>query len=84
MSHLERAVRAIRVGDPLDERTQMGPLISSSQRDTVASFIDGDAPVAIRGSAPERPATGSRRRCSARSTRGPGSRARRCSARWPP
>ena len=52
MSHLERAVSAIRVGDPLDERTQMGPLISSSQRDHVTSFIDGDAPVAIRGSAP--------------------------------
>ncbi|HWE33452.1 MAG TPA: aldehyde dehydrogenase family protein [Solirubrobacteraceae bacterium] len=52
MSRLERAVGAIRVGDPLDERTQMGPLISASQRDHVTSFIDGEAPVAIRGSAP--------------------------------
>jgi acyl-CoA reductase-like NAD-dependent aldehyde dehydrogenase len=55
MEALERAVTAIRVGDPLDESTQMGPLISSAQRETVSSFLDGDAPVAIRGSAPEGP-----------------------------
>jgi betaine-aldehyde dehydrogenase len=47
-------VKALRVGDPLDEATQMGPLISAAQRDTVASFLDGQAPVAFRGSAPER------------------------------
>ena len=50
---LEPAVKALHVGDPLDEATQMGPLISASQRDTVASFLDGEAPVAFRGSAPE-------------------------------
>jgi betaine-aldehyde dehydrogenase len=50
---LEPAVKALRVGDPLDEGTQMGPLISASQRDTVASFLDGEAPLAFRGSAPE-------------------------------
>jgi betaine-aldehyde dehydrogenase len=55
MSHLERAVKSIRVGEPLDESTQMGPLISSGQRETVASFVDGEAPVAIRGSAPDGP-----------------------------
>jgi betaine-aldehyde dehydrogenase len=55
MALLEGAVTAIRVGDPLDERTQMGPLISSSQRQTVASFVNGGAPVAIRGTAPEGP-----------------------------
>jgi betaine-aldehyde dehydrogenase len=55
MEALERAVTAIRVGDPLDESTQMGPLISSAQRETVSSFLDGDATVAIRGSAPEGP-----------------------------
>jgi acyl-CoA reductase-like NAD-dependent aldehyde dehydrogenase len=55
MDHLERAVSSIRVGDPLDERTQMGPLISAAQRETVASFVDGEAPVAIRGSAPDGP-----------------------------
>jgi acyl-CoA reductase-like NAD-dependent aldehyde dehydrogenase len=31
----------------------MGPLISADQRETVASFVPDDAPVAIRGSAPE-------------------------------
>ncbi len=55
MALLERAVGAIRVGDPLDETTQMGPLISAHHRDTVASFVNGDAPVAIRGTAPDGP-----------------------------
>ena len=50
---LEAQVKALRVGDPLDEATQMGPLISAAQRETVASFLDGQAPVAFRGSAPE-------------------------------
>jgi acyl-CoA reductase-like NAD-dependent aldehyde dehydrogenase len=55
MELLEVQVKALRVGDPLDEGTQMGPLISAAQRDTVASFVDGQAPVAFRGSAPEGP-----------------------------
>jgi acyl-CoA reductase-like NAD-dependent aldehyde dehydrogenase len=50
---LEPQVKALRVGDPLDEATQMGPLISAAQRETVASFLDGEAPIAFRGSAPE-------------------------------
>jgi acyl-CoA reductase-like NAD-dependent aldehyde dehydrogenase len=53
LGHLERAVTGIRVGDPLDEASQMGPLISAGQREQVASFVNGDAPVAFRGSAPE-------------------------------
>ena len=53
MDALEEAVEGIRVGDPLDEATEMGPLISAAQREAVASFVPGDAPVAIRGSAPE-------------------------------
>jgi acyl-CoA reductase-like NAD-dependent aldehyde dehydrogenase len=53
MSSLEDAVEAIAVGDPLDDSTEMGPLISADQRDTVSSYVDGDAPVAIRGDAPE-------------------------------
>jgi len=53
MDSLEAAVEAIRVGDPLDPDTEMGPLISADQRDKVASYANGGAPVAIRGSAPD-------------------------------
>src|SRR5215203_1598641 len=49
------AVEGIRVGDPLDEATEMGPLISAGQRENVASFVPEGAPVAIRGSAPDGP-----------------------------
>jgi betaine-aldehyde dehydrogenase len=52
---LEGAVAGLRVGDPLDEETQMGPLISEDQRETVASFVADDVPVAIRGRAPDGP-----------------------------
>jgi len=52
MAQLESAVKSLRVGDPLDEATEMGPLISSDQRDKVASYLQ-DAPVAFRGSAPD-------------------------------
>jgi acyl-CoA reductase-like NAD-dependent aldehyde dehydrogenase len=52
---LERSVTALRVGDPLDEQTQMGPLISADQREKVASYVDDGAPVAFRGSAPDGP-----------------------------
>jgi betaine-aldehyde dehydrogenase len=55
MAAFEQHVEAIRVGDPLDEATEMGPLISAGQRETVASFVPDDAPVAIRGSAPDGP-----------------------------
>jgi acyl-CoA reductase-like NAD-dependent aldehyde dehydrogenase len=50
---LETHVKALRVGDPLDEATEMGPLISADQRETVASFLDGEAPIAFQGSAPD-------------------------------
>jgi acyl-CoA reductase-like NAD-dependent aldehyde dehydrogenase len=53
MEALEEAVATIRVGDPLDEATTMGPLISAGQREAVASFVGDDAPVAIRGEAPD-------------------------------
>jgi betaine-aldehyde dehydrogenase len=53
MAELERHVLAVRVGDPLDEGTEMGPLISSGHRETVASFLADGAPVAFRGSAPD-------------------------------
>jgi acyl-CoA reductase-like NAD-dependent aldehyde dehydrogenase len=53
MEVMEEQVEALRVGDPLDEQTQMGPLISEDQRETVSSYVNGEAPVAIRGNAPE-------------------------------
>jgi acyl-CoA reductase-like NAD-dependent aldehyde dehydrogenase len=52
---LEVEVKRLRVGDPLDDATQMGPLISADQRETVASFLNGEAPIAFRGSEPEGP-----------------------------
>jgi acyl-CoA reductase-like NAD-dependent aldehyde dehydrogenase len=55
LSLLEPAVTGLRVGDPADEQTQMGPLISAGQRETVSSFVPDGTPVAMRGSAPDGP-----------------------------
>src|SRR3984893_962439 len=53
MQALEKSVKAIRVGDPLDDNTEMGPLISADHRAKVASYMEDGAKVAFRGSAPE-------------------------------
>jgi betaine-aldehyde dehydrogenase len=53
LERFEQAVSALRVGDPLEEATQMGPLISAEQRERVASFLEDGAPLAFRGSAPQ-------------------------------
>ncbi len=55
MQALEKAIKALRVGDPLDDRTEMGPLISADQRARVATYVEDGAKVAIRGSAPAGP-----------------------------
>jgi len=52
---LQPAVEDFRVGDPMSEETEMGPLISADHREKVASFVPEDAPVAIQGSAPDGP-----------------------------
>ena len=52
LAAMESAVGEMRVGDPLSERTEMGPLISADQRETVASFVS-EEDVAFRGSAPD-------------------------------
>jgi acyl-CoA reductase-like NAD-dependent aldehyde dehydrogenase len=51
---LAEALSTVVVGDPADERTQMGPLISAAQRDRVRSYVPEDAE-ALRGSAPDGP-----------------------------
>jgi betaine-aldehyde dehydrogenase len=48
---LEPAVKGLRVLDPADEASEMGPLISANQRETVQGFID-EVEVAFTGSAP--------------------------------
>jgi acyl-CoA reductase-like NAD-dependent aldehyde dehydrogenase len=52
MQGLEKAVKALRVGDPLDDTTEMGPLVSADHRQKVASYLEDGARVAFRGSAP--------------------------------
>ncbi|HET9138418.1 aldehyde dehydrogenase family protein [Actinophytocola sp.] len=52
---LEPAVRGVVVGDPADEKTEMGPLISAAHRSSVAAYVPDDAPVAFRGHAPDGP-----------------------------
>lgn len=55
MELLEPAVAGVRVGDPTDDTTEMGPLVSQAHRQKVASYVPDDAPVAFRGSAPDGP-----------------------------
>jgi acyl-CoA reductase-like NAD-dependent aldehyde dehydrogenase len=55
MQAFEKAAQALRVGDPLDDQTEMGPLVSAEHRAKVASFLDDGSPVAFRGSAPQGP-----------------------------
>ncbi len=51
LARLQPAVTAIRVGDPADPETTMGPLISASQRDRVRGYLDQVEP-AFAGTAP--------------------------------
>jgi betaine-aldehyde dehydrogenase len=48
---LVAATRKLKVGDPEDEATEMGPLISASHREAVASFVEGEP--LFRGDAPD-------------------------------
>ncbi|MFG3527374.1 aldehyde dehydrogenase family protein [Streptomyces sp. NPDC047917] len=54
---LAPAVAAVVVGDPSDEKTQMGPLISAVQRERVSGFVAAlpDGVRTILGSAPDGP-----------------------------
>ena len=52
LGYLVDATRGVKVGDPADEATEMGPLISAEHRDRVASFVDGSG-VVFRGEVPD-------------------------------
>ena len=54
MEGLEKSVKAYKVGDPTDEATEMGPLVTAGHKESVESFL-GDVPIAFRGQAPEGP-----------------------------
>jgi acyl-CoA reductase-like NAD-dependent aldehyde dehydrogenase len=49
------AVAAVKVRDPLDEASEMGPLISADQRDHVSAYVPDDTDVAFRGEVPAGP-----------------------------
>jgi acyl-CoA reductase-like NAD-dependent aldehyde dehydrogenase len=50
---LVNATGNVRVGDPADEATEMGPLISAQHRETVSSFVNGEP--LFRGTTPDGP-----------------------------
>jgi acyl-CoA reductase-like NAD-dependent aldehyde dehydrogenase len=51
LDYLLEATRGVKVGDPADETTEMGPLISAEHREKVSAFVDGN--VLFRGDVPE-------------------------------
>jgi acyl-CoA reductase-like NAD-dependent aldehyde dehydrogenase len=53
LDYLIGATDRLRVGDPEDGSTEMGPLISAAQREQVSSYVDGT--VAYRGNTPGGP-----------------------------
>ncbi|GAA4376342.1 aldehyde dehydrogenase family protein [Agromyces bauzanensis] len=55
MELLEPAVQGVKVGDPADETTEMGPLVARQHLERVRSFVPDDADVAFRGTAPAGP-----------------------------
>lgn len=55
MALLEPAVQRVVVGDPAAAGTEMGPLISASQRAQVAAFVPDGRDLAFRGQAPAGP-----------------------------
>jgi acyl-CoA reductase-like NAD-dependent aldehyde dehydrogenase len=50
---LVTATRGVKVGDPAEDATEMGPLITAQHRDTVASFVETEP--LFRGDAPDGP-----------------------------
>jgi acyl-CoA reductase-like NAD-dependent aldehyde dehydrogenase len=54
MEFFEPAVKGVKVLDPTSDESEMGPLITAAQRETVLTYVD-ESEVAFRGSAPEGP-----------------------------
>jgi betaine-aldehyde dehydrogenase len=52
LAGLQRSVEALRVLDPSDESSEMGPLVSAGQRASVMAYLD-EVDVAFAGSTPE-------------------------------
>src|SRR4051812_9170213 len=52
LDELVAATRKVKVGDPVSDATEMGPLISAEHRAKVESYVDGSTSV-FRGEAPE-------------------------------
>ncbi len=56
LGRLETAVKGMRVTDPAsDPSSEMGPLISAQQKETVTGYLDGAAEVAFAGPVPDLP-----------------------------
>ncbi|MEY9858371.1 acyl-CoA reductase-like NAD-dependent aldehyde dehydrogenase [Catenulispora sp. GAS73] len=55
MEHFLNACRGVVIGDLLDDKTEMGPLISAAQKARVSGFVDGvdEADIAYRGEVPD-------------------------------
>jgi aldehyde dehydrogenase (NAD+)/betaine-aldehyde dehydrogenase len=47
--------RALKIGNPLDGKTNLGPLVSAAHRDTVSSFLENGLNVVTAGEAPDGP-----------------------------
>ncbi len=54
MEYFEPAVKGVKVQDPTTDESEMGPLITSAQRDSVRAYVE-ESTVAFTGSSPEGP-----------------------------
>jgi acyl-CoA reductase-like NAD-dependent aldehyde dehydrogenase len=52
LGRLETAVKALRVVDPADEASEMGPLVSAKQKETVSGYLDAVS-AAFTGTVPD-------------------------------
>jgi acyl-CoA reductase-like NAD-dependent aldehyde dehydrogenase len=55
VSGFVEATESLKVGDPLDESTSLGPLVSRAHRERVESFLSDDLDTVVAGEVPEGP-----------------------------